>query len=227
MFVSTKHILFCRDKIMFVATKVFVATHVCCNKHKFVTTKLLLRQAYFCHDKRHVLPQQTRVCCDNFFIEIKMILVAAPTKVKTAAQQPYCSVDVYYDDWDRTWPVSMFRTCASWWTPTSRSGWPAWRRWPEPSAWSSWRPSSPPILPYSPQLVPCVFMCLSLSPTLLSSLVSAFFFTCLCLSPTLPSSLVSAFCFHVPVLTYSAIFSIGAFCFHVPVLISYSAIFSC
>ena len=40
---------FCHDKSMFVATKMF-----CHDKHVFVT-KPLLQQAYFCHDKRHVL----------------------------------------------------------------------------------------------------------------------------------------------------------------------------
>ena len=59
--------------IIFVATKViatntFVATkHVFCrDKSMFLATKLLSRQAYFCLDKR-------RVCRDR-----KMILVAAP-----------------------------------------------------------------------------------------------------------------------------------------------------
>ena len=39
--------------------------HFCCNKHVFVATKVLSRQAYFCHDKRPVLTRQTRVCRDK------------------------------------------------------------------------------------------------------------------------------------------------------------------
>ena len=56
---------FCRDKIMFVAThichdKSFVETFIfififCHDKHTFVATKSLSRQAYFCRHKRRVL----------------------------------------------------------------------------------------------------------------------------------------------------------------------------
>jgi len=58
---------FCRNKIMFVRTKyfccvkTFVVTNNCCNKHKFVTTKVLSWQAYFCRDKRHML-WKTGIC---------------------------------------------------------------------------------------------------------------------------------------------------------------------
>ena len=62
---------------------IFVATNICCDK-TFVTTKICLSwQAYFCHDKRHVLSKQTClswqtcVCHDNTFVTTKMILVAA------------------------------------------------------------------------------------------------------------------------------------------------------
>ena len=91
---------FCRNKTCFVATKVclsqpnicqdrtvlsrqiFVMTNVSLQqKHKFVTTKLLSRQAYFCHNKRHVLSGQinTCFCRDKTFVATKTILVAAPT----------------------------------------------------------------------------------------------------------------------------------------------------
>ena len=52
VFVMTKHV-FCHDKSMLIATKL-VMTNICHDKHVFVT-KVLSSQAYFCHDKRHVL----------------------------------------------------------------------------------------------------------------------------------------------------------------------------
>ena len=53
----------------------------------FVMTKLLSRQAYFCHEKRCVLSRQTRVCCDKTFVTTKMIFVAAPA---SDAAQHHC-----------------------------------------------------------------------------------------------------------------------------------------
>ena len=92
---------FCCNKILFVMTKKivttkfsswqrFVATNICLlrqtyfcrDKSKLVVTKPLLQQimfdewfkkAYFCCNKRHVLPQQTPAVCHD-----KDILVAAP-----------------------------------------------------------------------------------------------------------------------------------------------------
>ena len=56
---------------------IFVATKILCHeKHNFVATKHLSQQAYFCHDKRPVLSQQTRVCRDKTFVATKMVLVA-------------------------------------------------------------------------------------------------------------------------------------------------------
>ena len=55
----------------------------------FVMTKVLLWEAYFCHDKRCVLSWQTCVCRDRhvfFFVVTKMILVAAPTNDIRLAQ---------------------------------------------------------------------------------------------------------------------------------------------
>ena len=67
-FVITKHI-FCRGKSMLVMTEPLSwQTCVCCDKihkHNFITTKVLLKQAYFCHDKRCVLSWQTRVCSNK------------------------------------------------------------------------------------------------------------------------------------------------------------------
>ena len=70
---------FCRDKIM------FVATNICHDKHVFVTTKVLSWQAYFCHNKRHVLSWQNYICCYNilsYFVATKITLVAAPANDK-------------------------------------------------------------------------------------------------------------------------------------------------
>ena len=67
--ILTRQIRVCRDKHTFVAVKdmcfsrqtrqiMFVATHICRHKRfvvAFVSTEVLSRQAYFCHDKRHVL----------------------------------------------------------------------------------------------------------------------------------------------------------------------------
>ena len=73
----------------------FVATNICLDKHNFVTTKVLLPQAYFCRGK-HVffatenvfccnksmlvttkkLLQQTCVCRDKGFVATKNLLVA-------------------------------------------------------------------------------------------------------------------------------------------------------
>ena len=60
IFPESIHVFFFREKSMFLATKVlsqerFVATNICGDKHNFVLTKVLSRQAYFCRDKRRVL----------------------------------------------------------------------------------------------------------------------------------------------------------------------------
>ena len=93
-FVATKDV-FCRNKHVFVATKVclsgqngcrdklfFIATNICRDESFVATkifyrdqqtdfaTKLLLRQAYFCRNKR--------VCSDKTIIGTKTILVASP-----------------------------------------------------------------------------------------------------------------------------------------------------
>ena len=55
----------CRDKTV-VVTNTGVSRQIFCrDKHNFVATKLLSRQAYFCRDKRLVLSRQTRVCRDK------------------------------------------------------------------------------------------------------------------------------------------------------------------
>ena len=77
---------FCRDKThllsqqkyvccdeTIVATKIF-----CCDKHNFVTTILLLQQAYFCCGRRHVLLHQTCFCSDKSaccFVVTKLCLL--------------------------------------------------------------------------------------------------------------------------------------------------------
>ena len=65
--------------------KTFVATKLCLLWQIFVVTnmfvmtnKILLWQAYFCHNKGHVLSRQTHVCHNKTFVMTKMILVAAP-----------------------------------------------------------------------------------------------------------------------------------------------------
>ena len=98
-----RDILLSRQKTCFVATKVCLsqqnifrdrivcATDICpdkcfvATKHKFVTTKLLSRKAYFCRNKRHVLSWQTHVCQDKTFVTTKMILVAAPAHDRVSA----------------------------------------------------------------------------------------------------------------------------------------------
>ena len=64
----------CRAKIM------FVATNICPDKHVFVTTKVLSRQAYFCRDNK-------KKC----FVATKIILVAAPADARTkhVCSQPF------------------------------------------------------------------------------------------------------------------------------------------
>ena len=69
----------CLSQQIFVATTFVTKYFFCRNKHNFVTTKVLSRQAYFCCDKRCVLSWQPRVCRNKTFVTTKMILVAAPT----------------------------------------------------------------------------------------------------------------------------------------------------
>ena len=84
----------CHNKLTFVATKMclswqntaFVMTDTCLSRQIFVATKVLLwpkyfatkvlsQQAYFCHDKRCVLSQQTCACCDkHVFVVTKLLL---------------------------------------------------------------------------------------------------------------------------------------------------------
>ena len=69
----------CSDKIRFVATKYFFHEKAFVTTNIMLTWQVLLQQAYFCHDKRHVLSWQTHVCRDKTFVATKIILVAAPT----------------------------------------------------------------------------------------------------------------------------------------------------
>ena len=61
---SCRKYQFCRHK-GFVAASILLSRqntcYVCRDKHDFVATKVLSRQAYFCRDKRRVLWRQTRV----------------------------------------------------------------------------------------------------------------------------------------------------------------------
>ena len=103
MLVATKVLL---QQTYLCCDKTFVATNICCNKHNFVTTKLLLWEVTFvatsmqicllsrqkcfvvtniilpwqkhaCRDKRGVLLHQICVCCDKRHAT-KIIFVAAP-----------------------------------------------------------------------------------------------------------------------------------------------------
>ena len=70
-------VCFCRDKIMFVATKYFCRNTIL-SRQMFVATNIILsRQAYFCRDK-HV------------FVATKMILVIAPASDKRAGCSAWC-----------------------------------------------------------------------------------------------------------------------------------------
>ena len=101
MFATTNVFLlqknFCHDKYLLRQTHVMTKTFCYCDKH-FVITKLLSRQAYFCHDKRCVccdknmsvttkillswqktcFVMQTCACHDKTFVTTKMMHVAAP-----------------------------------------------------------------------------------------------------------------------------------------------------
>ena len=80
-FVGTKPV-FCRDKTMLTATQLFQElpqvsflsrkskSNICCDKHNFVATEVLLRQAYFCRYK-------IAFCCYKTFVATKIILAAA------------------------------------------------------------------------------------------------------------------------------------------------------
>ena len=50
----------------------------CREKNIFIATKVVPRQAYFCRDERRVLSRETRVNRDKTFVATKMSLVAAP-----------------------------------------------------------------------------------------------------------------------------------------------------
>jgi len=56
VFVMTKY--FCHDKT-------FVVTNICRDKPMFVVTKVLSQQAYFCRNTSLLLLRQTHVCCDK------------------------------------------------------------------------------------------------------------------------------------------------------------------
>ena len=59
---------FCHDKHTLVATERCVLlwqTCVCRNKSELVMTKLLSRQAYFCHDRTHLMSWQNFCCNKN------------------------------------------------------------------------------------------------------------------------------------------------------------------
>ena len=62
MLAVTKHLL---QQTIFCCDRTFVATNICHDKHAFVVSKVLTRQAYFCCNKRCVLSQQTCVCHDK------------------------------------------------------------------------------------------------------------------------------------------------------------------
>ena len=83
-------------KYHFVAIKHFF----CCEKSMLATTKLLLWQTYFCHDKSKYLSQQTCVCHDKHFVETSILLswqktrfvmtnMFVATKVKNVAKKWY------------------------------------------------------------------------------------------------------------------------------------------
>ena len=70
------YFLFCRDKT-------FVTTNIWRDKHNFVATTVLLRQAYFCRDKTRLLSRQTGVCREkHVFVATKRIFVVVPANDK-------------------------------------------------------------------------------------------------------------------------------------------------
>ena len=67
------------DKNMLVAIKDIVATNTLITTNNFLAIFFLLRQLYFCRDKRRVLSRQTHVCRDKSMLAAtKMIRAAAP-----------------------------------------------------------------------------------------------------------------------------------------------------
>ena len=64
MLVATKVLL---QQTYLCCDKTFVATNICCHKHNFVTTKLLLWQAYFCGSKHANMSfvKAKIYCCDK------------------------------------------------------------------------------------------------------------------------------------------------------------------
>ena len=66
-FVMTKYVL-CHDKSMLAATKLCLS-----QQNTFVMTKVLLRQAYFCCNKRRVFPWQKTCLSQHIFVVMKVL----------------------------------------------------------------------------------------------------------------------------------------------------------
>ena len=82
-FDATKHV-FCRDKNIFVATQL-LSRQIFVVANYFVTTNVLLRQAYFCRDK-HVCLSRQNFCRDKHeFCRDKIVFVAT----KVLSRQAY------------------------------------------------------------------------------------------------------------------------------------------
>ena len=64
-----------RQNMSFVTTKVYLWQNLCRNKHNFITTKVLLQQAYFCRNKISFV--MTEICLSRqTFFHNKHVLVA-------------------------------------------------------------------------------------------------------------------------------------------------------
>ena len=89
MFVMTKHV-FCHNKNVCHDKHIFVMTKV--DKHNFVATKVLLRQAYFCCNKHVFVATKVSLCCDKSML-VATKLLSQQTRVcldKYLSQQKFC-----------------------------------------------------------------------------------------------------------------------------------------
>ena len=108
MFLSQQKYACCDKHVC--QNKTFVATNICLDKHNFVTTKVLLQQAYFCRDKHVFVATKVVFCCDksmlvmtNFFFTTNMCL----------AWQTFCRIKKFTCGTPRQWCITTFSVARS------------------------------------------------------------------------------------------------------------------
>ena len=81
-----------KNFFFFYQSKVLTVLFITTNRI-FVAANVLLRQAYFCRDKRLVLSRQTRVCHNKSkFVMTKIILVAASANDRVLKRMFVCLI---------------------------------------------------------------------------------------------------------------------------------------